>query len=310
MTDTYNDTEWPLVDPTPPPSVLAQRATLAAEGQDPQKAGVAYDLAPQVGLPASIVNYDVPATQAELQSRKDNAVLSQTPQLQQFIADNPIRAAVAAGQYDRLAKINQAIAPSIDDQFSVLGGSAPAGDLGELGSMMAEPVVSGVAHGWQERQYGVLANRQRRGEEGLEPQLKEMERDLATPEDRSFFGGLVNSLGGFVGSIGASAAASWPSMAAGAAIGEVIGPLGAAGGMVAGLGVGILKDQFDVQAGSLYRELGNRTSLTGEPIPENVRQVAALGYATASTMLMAVGGTAMHAGVGALLKDATLRAMA
>jgi hypothetical protein len=310
MTDNYDDTAWPLVDPTPPPSVMAQRATLAAEGQDPQKAGVAYDLAPQVGLPASIVSYDVPATQAEVQSRKDNAVLTQTPQLQQFIADNPIRAAVAAGQYDKLAKINQAIDPSIDDQFAALGGSAPAGDLGELGSMMAEPAVSGVAHGWQERQYGVLANRQRRGEQGLDPQLQEMERGLATPEDRGFFGGLVNSLGSFVGNIGASAAASWPSMAAGAAVGEALGPLGAAGGMAAGLGVGILKDQFDVQAGSLYRELGNRTSLTGEPIPEDVKQVAALGYATASTMLMAVGGTAMHAGVGAVLKDATLRALA
>jgi hypothetical protein len=291
------------IDSFVPADVQARRAGVAAEQGNAAEAQKAYEIAPQTGLPPSIVQYNVPGFQGNIQRDQNNAILDGNQRLQNFIIDDPIRAVATKDNYAELDKMSKIADPSMDLAFQTEGGLADVGPTVKAG-------FGGVAQGYQERQYGILAHRQLLGEEGLEPALQSYEKQMAGEDEYQGFNYLVNSFGKLVGNIGASAAASAPSLAAGAGVGGTVGGLpGAITGAGAGLTAGILYDQYKAQAGAFFRESGKILDRNGNPLPLEVRKAMALGVASVNTMLMGAAPAAAHAGIGAIMSEATLRAI-
>jgi hypothetical protein len=291
------------IDSFVPADVQARRAGVAAEQGNAAEAQKAYEIAPQTGLPPSIVQYNLPGFQGNIQRDQNNTILDSNRRLQNFIIDDPVRAVAAKDNYAELDNMSKIADPSMDLAFQTEGGLADVGPT-------VKAAGAGVAQGYQERQYGILAHRQLLGEEGLEPALQSYEKQMAGEDEYQGFNYLVNSFGKLVGNIGASAAASAPSFAAGAGVGGAVGGLpGAVAGAGAGLTAGILYDQYKAQAGAFFRESGKVLDRNGNPLPLEVRKAMALGVASVNTMLMGVAPLAAHAGIGAIMSEATLRAI-
>jgi hypothetical protein len=222
------------IDSFVPADVQARRAGVAAEQGNAAEAQKAYEIAPQTGLPPSIVQYNLPGFQGNIQRDQNNTILDSNRRLQNFIIDDPVRAVAAKDNYAELDNMSKIADPSMDLAFQTEGGLADVGPT-------VKAAGAGVAQGYQERQYGILAHRQLLGEEGLEPALQSYEKQMAGEDEYQGFNYLVNSFGKLVGNIGASAAASAPSFAAGAGVGAAVGGLpGAVAGAGAGLTAGIL----------------------------------------------------------------------
>jgi hypothetical protein len=291
------------IDSFVPADVQARRAGVAAEQGNAAEAQKAYEIAPQTGLPPSIVQYNLPGFQGNIQRDQNNTILDSNRRLQNFIIDDPVRAVAAKDNYAELDNMSKIADPSMDLAFQTEGGLADVGPT-------VKAAGAGVAQGYQERQYGILAHRQLLGEEGLEPALQSYEKQMAGEDEYQGFNYLVNSFGKLVGNIGASAAASAPSFAAGAGVGAAVGGLpGAVAGAGAGLTAGILYDQYKAQAGAFFRESGKVLDRNGNPLPLEVRKAMALGVASVNTMLMGAAPVAAHAGIGAIMSEATLRAI-
>lgn len=250
-------------------ALTAKGTLLDAADAKPDHAAAAASLAPTVGAPASAVEADLAAYQAQAELQKNAGILDRNPVLSQWLAANPAAARIAKDDFDNLDFTTKAwralssgvAAALLQNQRGRLGSEAMTGaDVGgQVGaidkSIAANPQLSGV--------YGKL-----QGVAGFAGGMLD-----------NFFKATPLAAEGAIAGAGAGAVGLVPGAAAGAA----------AGGL-GGFAVGWKWDMARVAAGNAYLNMGEIKDAAGNGIDETARQAA--------SVLVGLGTYAI-AGIGA-----------
>lgn len=270
----------------------AHLAVVAGQDADPEKVGRALAVAPQVGLPASLVEHDLPSFEQQAQTQRNAAIVGSNPVLQSWLAANPESARIAKDDFDKLDGISKAWT-ALSSGWSEAFLSNQRGRLGNLVQLgSTDQTLPAKIRGIESQL-------------SAQPQLQGLYGTLQ--KTSGFAGGLLDNflhaipqgaqglaLGAATGAaVGAGATAPVGGVGAlpGAAVG---GPVGAA----TGFGVGFKWDMARVAAGNTYLNLAKIQGANGEPIDEGAKQVA--------SVLVGIGTYALAGvGVGAVKKEAT-----
>jgi hypothetical protein len=270
----------------------AKGAVGAAADVNPDEAGKAVQLAPQLGLPASVVETDVPGFTQQAAAAKSNALIDGNPVLASWLAANPDAARIAKDDFDKLDVVTKA-ATALKSGWT----GAFAGDQrGRLGmqTMLGDNSPATAAS---------IA--------GFDKQL------AASPQLSGVYGAL-QKVTGFAGGLLDNFLHSAPEAYVGAAVGgagglagggpaaPVTGAVGAIGGAAVGLGVGFKWDMSQIAAGNTYLDLGNVKGAGGESIGESAKQAAAVLVGIGTYALAGLGGKAsgVPQAASGLLSDA------
>lgn len=266
---------------------------------NPDVAGQAAALAPQVGVPQQAVEGDVKTFAQQAETARNAQILDTSPALANWIAANPDSARIAKDDFDKLSVISKAMtalkvgassAIETDALARAYGDKAIGGDLGLNGAKTDAQIAGGEA---------ALA---------AQPKLSGAYGDIAG--GANFFTGLLDN---FIQGQKVAAAGTVVGAGIGAAAGGVGAGPGAATGYAIGSGSGFLADMARVQAGETYRATAQMTDKDGNPLSEMSRQVAAglvgVGtYAVGGLGAKLVGGIAADT-VGKFMSDAATEAI-
>ncbi len=242
---------------------VAAGLTYAAKDANPDTAAQALTLSGQTGIPPRVVEANMADVQQREQTRQNNVILQQNPEVARWLVANPDAARVAQDDYAQLGTIGQltrqitsglASGPAENEMNRRLFAGETAATSPRVVQLQQAlqsngPADSGIAH-WFAQQAGAIAD----------------SIGHALPD------ALVGASGG--AAIGA-AAAGLPSGGAGIPIGAAAG--GAAGG-AAGFGTGMFLDGYRTTGGAVRGELANVTDTSGNHIDPDV-QVAASHFA-------------------------------
>lgn len=246
----------------------AVKSLLSTEGGNPDQAARAKALSPEVGIPASVIESDMPEFEKQAELTRNRRILEKNPVLAGWAAANPESVRIARDDFENLGfieKTTKALAAGSE--------SALAQDrLGRAGNI---------------RQLGALAG------------IATPEADLAAASARQTLQANKPIEGGFkyvqalsefvVGTaqnikMGASAGA-----VAGGAVGAPGGLPGIGTGAIAGAIVGFNADAALVAAGQAYDQLDQARDRTGAPLSEDSKQVGSLFVGVANYALSKIG---------------------
>jgi hypothetical protein len=248
------------------PPQIARQNQITAEGKNPEEAAKAFNLAPKVGLPPSIVGMNPQAFEQQATRAQNNTLTDANPALAHFVSDPNVAAAVS-DDYPALAQVAAAFNPG--GALGLEPGDM-VGDEGPIAAFLKGGVQSGYAHA----AYGSLGLGSMLGFNN-EAKLKDYENQFEREKRYEGVDKFAASLGGVVGGL----AHNVETGVVGAVGGAALGPGGAAAGFLAG-SVG---DFFASSVGTLYRQQESVRDENGKRIPEPIKIAAALAGGTIAT---------------------------
>lgn len=263
----------------------AQLAVVAAQGANPDAAGRAAQLAPQVGVPAAAVEQDLPAFEQQAQTQRNAAIVSRNPVLAGWLAANPESARIAKDDFDKLDVLSKAFT-ALSSGWSEAFLSNERGRLGNLAMLgSTDTSVPGRIQGIEDKLQG-------------SPQLQGIYGTMKGAA--SFAGGMLDNFMHAAPVVNAGmATGAVAGGAGGAAVGGIGAVPGALGGAVVGgaLGAwhGLRWDAARSAAGNTYLNLGKITGADGQPIDEGAKQAASVLVGIGTYALMGVGGASVKA---------------
>jgi len=276
----------------PPPS--PQQALKAAEPADPVKAGKAFTLGQEFGVPAGAVEPTLPEWEGLKRQKEFDKALSDIPEL---------------GQY--LTSTSEAAAVSKNDVTTLGGVMKKAGELLMMNPLVrfqtytATKTLEGAAEGYSSQEYGRLAARYQAGDTSVLPRLEEYE---AKPQlKKTGVDRFLNAFGSFLGSTASSLKVAAPAAGAGAVIGSAGGGVGAIPGAIFGGVTGLSADMGIATSGQVYRQLDLARGANGEKIDESVKQAASVG---AGLAVAALGQYGTGKVVGGFVSEVTTKLVA
>lgn len=277
----------------------AKAAAIGAADANPDTAGKAAALAPEVGAPASTVEQDLPTYQAQAEMTKNAALIDGNPVLAGWLAANPEAARVARDDFDNLDTISKAWTALssgwggafLQGQRGMLGARALAGDTssqltadvkGVEGEIAKQPQLDGV-YGFGQKVAGFAGGLLDNFMQAFNPAAQGMVAGAG-------IGGMAGATAGGVGA------------APGAAAGAVVG-------FGTGFSVGFKYDMARKAAGNSYLDMGKIVGTGGQPLDENARQMASVVVGLGTYLVAGMGEKAVTNEASALLASAVKEAV-
>jgi conjugative element/phage-associated large polyvalent protein len=250
----------------------AQGANVSGADAKPDTAGRAAELSKSVGVPASVVESDLPEFERQHQIARNDAAMRANPPLAQWAAQNPQDVRVAHDDFDKLDVLSKAIT------------AAKKGfESGELGDALARVGYAQMRGGPEAKLYEVTDRE------------KWLKNALSRPDgvDGTFYN-MVKSVSGFVGGLYSMSERPAYLALGGAAVGSAVPVIGTAVGAGAGFVTGMVREGFETGAGALYNTLKNEKDANGDSLDPSVVRGAALSGGIVLGLLNAANVSAVN----------------
>jgi len=275
-----------------------RQAAIAVEGTKPDDAAAAMALSKQTGVPAGVINLDVPTFTQQTQTQRNADILSRNSALGNYVR-NPLDAQVSGDDFEHLNKVSDTINRTWGSR-----GNKPTYSLNPIDT---KEFAKGYNAG---RLQTPLADAAAPGFLGLdfdEGKAAALSQQIKENESHGASGWIGEILGGFAG----SAADATAGAATGAAYGAVAGgPVGAAAGMGAGAVGGFAYNAGKTAAVNNWYNRRNDRDENGRPIDPLALRLGSVFYGlTVGAVNMYQGKAAAEAAgaVSNLIAGATTR---
>ena len=277
----------------------AQTALYGARDADPDKAGQAAALQPQIGGASTVIEKNLPAYQAQAQALQNGQILQANPALADWVSNNPLAPRVAKDDLSNLSDVS-----SWAQQWS---------------------------QGWSEAiNSNALARLYAQGAAADPARVASLEATMQAGANSPAASGVVHFLATIAGGLADTVSHAAPLAAAGAVTGAAVGataaglptaatlaPVGAAAGATAGAGAGfetgMWLDGYRTNAGTVMHALDGVRDADGNPVDPNAKAVAGFVAGVVGGTLNLVGlgaaGRVVGTGLSDLLSDGLAQAV-
>jgi hypothetical protein len=277
LIDTQAQPDIQLVDTQAQTAKLRASAGIEA---NPDEAAKAIKIGQETGQDPNIVGMDVKASTME---QKINSAMAAVdyPAVASFLNEYPLAHKVANDDYDNLKNFADAAQKS-SALYPLSGGFEAFGSGFTSGYLSQDRARLGLAY----QVTGLGGDR-----------LSEIEKQLADQPKYDDYSAksFTQNIGSFLGMLTSSSKVGATTAGAGALVG---GPAGAIAGFVGG----VTADFIASQSGSTYRDASLLRDKNGAPIPETVKQVAAITSGIATGLILTATGGAGKLAAGAVNK--------
>jgi hypothetical protein len=261
-------------------ATAAQGANVVNADANPDTAARAQELSQTLRVPSAIIEADLPTYEARAKAIKDNAVVSSSPVLANWIANNREASRAAQDDFDKLGFVEKTLT-------ALKSGGSAALNQNQLGRLYNVKQVGDT--------FGVKTPE-------TDKEIHSLEASMSKPLPAAHGGyGFLQETAAFATGALDNIISSLPEIAGGAGLGAAVSgpgaPLGALAGGTTGFGIGVKVDMARIAAGLNYRSTQYVLDSDGKPMSQTARNVGALltgalTYGVASFKLKAGGEVA------------------